>query len=182
MFRLALASFALFTLGTAWAALRPAQDMAMPTPGPEHAELLGGVGEWEGTLTMLAPGMSPDPVPCRETVVGVGAFWTSSTFTCDMGGMPFVGSGVMGYDTAKKAFVGTWVDGFTTRLTVMEGRMDPAKKALVMHYKGPDPMTGKETSHRIETVHEGPDAYTSTFFRGEGEGVKNMSITMKRKK
>jgi hypothetical protein len=178
--RLVLAAFVLASLGTAVAALRPVQEM--PTPTQEHAQLQKGVGEWEGTLTMSAPGVPAEPMPCRETVTGIGAFWTVSTFTCDFGGMPFIGSGSMGYDTERKLYVGTWIDAMTTRLTVMEGKMDPAKKALVMKYEGPEPMTGKIVPHRIETVHEGADAYTSTFFMGEGEGQKHMVIAMKRKK
>lgn len=175
------AALSLLLAAGAWAALRPAQDMAIPTPGAEHTVLLEGVGEWEGTLTMLAPGMPQEGTPCRESVTAIGPFWTTSTFKCEFMGMPFVGSGVMGYDPEKKAYVGTWIDSMTTRLSVMEGKMDPAKKALVMSYKGPDPMTGKETTHRIETVWQA-DSYTSTFFMGEGEGTKHMSIAMKRKK
>src|SRR5688500_293161 len=115
--RLVLAAFVLASLGTAVAALRPAQ--AMPTPTQEHAQLLKAVGEWEGTLTMSAPGVPAEPMACRETVTGVGAFWTVATFTCDFGGMPFIGSGTMGYDTERKLYVGTWIDAMTTRLTVM---------------------------------------------------------------
>jgi hypothetical protein len=176
------ASVALLTVlaAGAWAAFRPAQGMPQPTP--EHADLLKGVGMWEGTLTMFVPGASAEPTPCQETIVGVGDFWTSSTFTCDFMGMPFVGNGVLGFDTERKLFVGTWIDSMTTRLVVMEGKMDPAKKALVMSYEAPSPMDGKMTRHRIETVHESADAYTSTFFMGEGEGQKHMVIAMKRKK
>lgn len=181
MIRLTTAALALAALGTTYAAVRPAQEMQMPEPTSEHAELLKGVGEWEGTLTMHMPGSPEEGTPCKETVTAIGEFWTTSTFTCDFMGMPFVGTGVTGYDTERKLFVGTWVDAMTTRLTVMEGRMDPAKKALVMTYEGPDPMTGELTPHRIETVHSG-DGYTSTFYMGEGDGVKHMSIAMKRKK
>lgn len=178
--RLAIAAFVLASLGTAVAALRPVQEM--PTPTPEHARLLKAVGEWEGTLTMSAPGAPTEGTPCRESVTGVGEFWTVSNFTCELMGMPFVGSGSMGYDTERKLFVGTWIDSMTTRLTTMEGKLDPAKKALVMTYEGPDPMTGKLVPHRIETVHESADAYTSTFFMGAGEGTKQMVIAMQRKK
>jgi hypothetical protein len=179
MSRLAIAAVLLASIGTAFAALRPAQEM--PTPTSEHAELLKGVGEWEGTLTMFAPGMPTDGSPCRETVSAIGDFWTVSKFTCELMGMSFTGSGTMGYDTERKLYVGTWIDSMTTRLTTMEGKMDPAKKALVMTYEAPDMMTGALTRHRIETSWSG-DSYTSTFFMGEGEGTKHMAIAMQRKK
>lgn len=178
MSRLAFSVLVLITLGSAYAALQPAQGPASPTP--EHAELMKGVGEWEGTLTMFVPGMPETPSPCSESVGAIGELWTVSKFTGDVMGAPFTGSGSLGYDVERKLFVGTWIDSYTTRLTTMEGRMDPAKQALVMSYKAPDPATGEMAKHRIETVHQGPDAYTSTFFIGEG--TKHMVIAMKRKK
>lgn len=178
--RLAAAAFVLAALGIAFAALRPAQDV--PQPAPEHAELLEGVGEWEGTLSMMVPGMPSDGIPCTETVSAVGGFWTTSKFTCDFGGAPFVGAGSLGFDSARGLWVGTWIDSMTTRLTVMEGKVDPKTQALVMRYTGPHPLTGEMVPHRVETVHQGADAYTSTFFMGEGEGQKHMVIAMRRVK
>lgn len=180
MSRLAVTAFVLVTATGAWAALRPAQAPAQPTQ--EHAELIKGVGEWEGMLTMFVPGMPEEPTPCSESVSAIGELWTTSKFTCDLMGAPFVGASSMGYDTERKLYVGTWIDSMTTRLTVMEGRMDPAKKAMVMTYEAPDMMTGKLTPHRIETSFQSPDTYTSTFFMGAGEGTKHMVIAMKRKK
>ena len=69
----------------------------------------------------------------------------------------------------------------TTRLTVQEGELDESQNRLVMRYMGPDPMTGKLVPPRIETVHAG-DSTTSDFFMGEGDGVKSMTIAMKRVK
>jgi len=177
--RLALAALVLTALGTAFAALRPTQAPAQPTP--EHAELVQGVGEWEGTLTMFVPGLPSEPIPCRESVSAVGGFWTTSKFTCDLMGAPFVGAGTLGYDSERKLFVGTWIDSLNTRLTVMEGKVDPARKTLVMHYEAQSPATGELTPHRVETVHASADAYTSTFYVGAGEGQKHMVIAMQRK-
>lgn len=179
MIRLTTAALVLATLASAAVALRTAQEM--PVPQQQHAFLMKGVGEWEGTLTMHAPGMSADPAPCRDTITAIGEFWTSSMFRCSLMDTPLLGTGVTGYDPERKLFVGTWVDSMTTRLTVMEGKLDESKNTLVMRYVGPDPMTGDLVPHRIETVHEG-DSSTSNFFMGEGEGVKSMTIAMKRVK
>ena len=179
MIRLTSAALVLTALAAAAATLRPVQEMPQATQ--QHAMLLKGVGEWEGTLTMFMPGAPEEGTPCRESVTAIGEFWTTSTFHCDLMGVPFVGTGVTGYDPDRKLFVGTWVDSMTTRLSVMEGTYDEARRALVMNYMGPDPMTGELVPHRTETVHEG-DGYTSTFFMGAGEGTKSMTIQMKRVK
>lgn len=162
-------------------ALGPAvQDMGMPTPTTEHAKILAGVGDWEGSVTMFdIPGVKPEPVPAKEKVTGIGQFWILSDFTSEFMGMPYHGSGHVGYDPEKKKYVGTWVDGMSSYFSIMEGDYDASKKALVMRWQAPD-MTGQMASHRSESTETG-DTRTMTFFMGEGEGTKTMVIEMKRK-
>ena len=174
-----LIAVASLATATAFAAVR-SQDPAMPQPTEHHKQILAMVGEWEGTVTGFTDGAAGQPSPAKESVAAVGGFWTSSRFECDMMGMPFAGTGVTGYDTTKRRFVGTWVDSMSSFLHVMEGQVDPKTKHLVMKWTGPD-MTGAMVAHRMETAHTA-DAYTSTMYVGEGEGTKVMVIDMKRKK
>ncbi len=161
------------------AAVRPAVTGQEPIQPTEHHEgLLTKVGEWEGTLTTAMPGMPENSTAARETVEPVGALWIQSRFECNLG-MPYVGTGCTGYDPAKKKFVGTWIDNFDTYLALMKGDLDPETGAIVMHWEGPNPVTGELVHHRSVNVGR-KDSYTSTFFMGEGEGVKYMVIEMKR--
>jgi Protein of unknown function (DUF1579) len=154
-------------------------DIGLPPPTAEHTMLQHGVGTWEGTVTMFAPGMPAEPQPAKETVWALGAYWTQSRFACDLGTMKLHGSGVLGYDPVKALFVGTWIDNFTSELVVMEGTAGADGKSMSMHFTARDPQTGVPTKHRIDTVFAG-DTYVSTFFHGEGEGTKSMVIEMKR--
>ncbi len=149
-------------------------------PTQEHAHILSGVGTWEGTLTNFVPGMPTDPVPAKETIVGIGDLWTQSTFECEFMGMPYKGTGCIGFDPDKKKFIGTWIDNTSTHLAIMEGEIDKSGKKLIMRWQAPDMMTGAMAPHRYEAVHS-KDAMTSTFYMGEGEGMKTMVIDMKRK-
>lgn len=162
------------------AAARPAlfqqEEMQMPQPTPEHAELQKHVGEYEGTLTYFQPGMEEMSTTAQETVTSAGPFWTVSNFTCDFMGMPYEGHGCSGYDPVKKKYIGTWIDNMSSYLAVMEGEHDAAKSTTFMRWNAPD-MTGKIVPHRSEIVH-GKDAYTMTFYT---DGVKSMVIAMKRK-
>lgn len=179
MLRTTLARLALVCAAASPAfALLAAEPQDPPAPSAEHAEILKGVGHWEGTLTTYMPGVPEAPVAAHETVEAIGGFWTQSRFECDFMGMPYVGTGCVGYDSAKKKYVGTWIDNMSSHLAVMEGERDPKSGALVMRYSAPD-MTGAMVPHRIVTV-GGDDAYTSTFYQGEGEGTKTMVIAMKR--
>ena len=153
----------------------------MPEVTEHHKRILAGVGDWEGTITMFMPGAEPTPMPAQEKVEALGSYWTTSTFTSDMGGMAFMGKSSLGYDTEKKQYVGTWIDSTTTYLTVMTGEFDAKKSALIMRWKGPN-WTGDGTivDFRNESIQRA-DAMVTTFYMGAGEGTKHMEIKMKRK-
>ena len=161
------------------AALRPAilrQDM--PQPAEEHAMLQRDVGSWTGTLTIWMPGMPEMKSDATEVIESVGPFWTQSRFTCDFMGMPYLGTGCLGYDAEKKEFVGTWIDNMSSAFALMKGELDAETNSVVMHWSAPD-MTGQVQPHRSVSVVDG-DTRTSTFYVGEGEGTKSMVIEMKR--
>lgn len=178
--RFAVPSVALIVGAVAISTLLPALSSQMaPEPTENHLLLLGDVGEWEGTLTSFMPEAPEAIIPSTQVVRAIG-LWTQTTFECDYMGMPYVGTGCTGYDTAQKKFVGTWIDNMGTHLAVMEGQIDPKTKVITMRWKAPDPMTGDLVQHRSDTVRT-KDSYTSTFYMGEGKGTKSMVIAMKRK-
>ena len=156
------------------------EEMQMPQPTEEHAQLLAGVGAWEGTMTMFMPGMPSEPTPAKESVEAIGGFWTLSQFKTEVMGMPYHGTGVAGYDPERGKYVGTWCDNMSSLLCVMEGQVDPATGHLTMRWEAPDMATGQVVPHWFVLDHKG-DTYTSTFYAGEGEGAKTMVLDMKRK-
>jgi Protein of unknown function (DUF1579) len=180
--KLVLTITALASCALVATALVPAlQDMPILKPTEQHKKILSGVGEWEGTLTSyMTPDQKPATSPAHESVTPIGEFWVLSQFDCQFNGMPYHGSGHVGYDPEKKKYIGTWVDSMSSLFALMEGDIDPATKALVMHWQGRD-MTGKVVPHRSESVENG-DTRTMTFYMGEGAGTKSMVIEMKRKK
>lgn len=171
---LALAAGALTAASVAFT-----QEHAMPTPTEQHKHVLQGVGTWAGTITAFIPGMPEEPIEASESVTGIGPFWTQSTFESTFMGAPYTGAGAFGYDLNKQKFVGTWIDSMSTHISVMEGEVDESTGKIVMHWEAPG-MTGEMEKHRSETVRT-DDAYTMTFFMGEGEAaMKSMVIDMKR--
>lgn len=164
----------------AYAAVRTSYLQEMPQPTAEHRDIVKAAGMWEGTLTSYMPGQPDQVSPAKETVEAIGGFWTQAKFETSFGGQPYVGTGCVGYDSQKKKYVGTWIDSMSDFFALMEGERDAKTGALVMRYMAPDMATGKLVPQRIETTH-GADSYTSNFFMGEGEGVKTMTISMKRK-
>lgn len=159
---------------------KPALSMAeWMQPTEQHEQIVAGAGEWEGTLTMFGEHATPQPLPAQETVEAVGPFWVQSRFTCDFMGMPYVGTGCVGYDPAAKKYVGTWVDNMSSYFACMEGEKDASGK-LVMRWTAPDETTGEPVAHRSESV-ETANGRVMTFYMGEGAGTKSMVIEMKHK-
>lgn len=145
----------------------------------EQEEILQGVGNWEGTITMFIPGQDAAASPATEQVQGLGSVGTTTRFSSKFMGQPYVGTGVVGYDPVTRCYRGTWTDNMSPYVSVMEGKKNPETNAVVMHWKSPN-MEGVMTQQRSETVRTA-DSYTMTFYEGEGEGRKAMVIAMKRK-
>ena len=160
-----------------FAATRPlVQEMQFPKPTQEHAELQQSVGEWQGTITMFMPGMPEQKAAASEIVRSAGPFWIQSEFTSEFMGMPYKGYGAHGFDPNSGQFTSTWIDNFSSFLSVMKGTHNAETDMIVMEWDAPD-MTGQMAPHRSEQKHS-KDSYTMTFYTSD---VKTMVIEMNRK-
>jgi hypothetical protein len=158
-----------------------AQMPPMPAPGPEHEMLKKDVGTWDATVEMSAsPEMPASVSKGVEKVTMLGGFWQLSEFQSEMMGMPFEGRGTMGFDPAKKKFVGTWVDSMTPGYYTVEGTYDAATKTLTATMEGPDP-SGKVTRTKETTEWKDADTRVFTMYAPDGKTV-SMRISYKRRK
>lgn len=159
-----------------------------PTPEvtKEHKVLKKDVGVWEAEMKIWMEGPDKEPLVTKgvERARAVGDYWVVSTFEGDMGGQPFVGHGQMGYDPAKKKFIGTWIDSMSTSLAQMDGTYDESTQELTMVMTMLDPATNKDT--KAKTVSKYVDDNTRQFTMymetpGVGDGwMKSMEVTYKR--
>lgn len=163
-------------LFAATAAFTP-QEPEMPQPTAHHELLQKSVGDWEGTLTMHAPGIPPGPYKAKETVTAHGPFWVQADFRSDFAGMPYRGGGMAGYDPDEKKFITTWADNFGPYLSVMKGEIDEETGHQVMTWTARDQM-GEMAPHRSVTERT-DDSYKMTFYTSE---QKIMVIEMHRVK
>ena len=109
-------------------------------PQAEHKWLDRLVGQWESeTEASMGPDQPPGKFTGTETTRSLGGMWV----LCEgRGEMP--GGGVMltlmtlGYDPAKKAFVGTFVGSMMTHLWVYDGgTLDESGTVLTLNAEGP---------------------------------------------
>lgn len=106
-------------------------------PQKEHHWLQQLVGEWTfETECVMEPGKPPMKFQGTETVRSLGSVW----ILCDMiGEMPGGGKGInlmtLGYDPAKKRFVGSFIGNMMTNLWVYDGALEG--NVLTLDTEGP---------------------------------------------
>ncbi len=159
-----------------------------PTPEVtnEHKLLKKDVGVWDVEMKSWMEGPDKEPMVSKgvERTRALGDYWVVSTYEGDFGGQKFVGHSQMGYDSAKKKFIGTWIDSMSTSLAKMDGTYDEATKELMMVMTMVDPATGQDTEAKTVSKYIDDNTRQFTMYMktpGVGDGwLKSMEATYKR--
>ena len=181
--------------GLAMAQDKPAAAPAMPPmpkPGPEHAIFKDIAGSWDAKVeSFMAPGAPPTVSSGTETSrVGCGGLCLISDFKGSfvMGppgtpATPFEGHGTETYDTAKKKYVGSWVDSMSTGLMTSESTHDAATRTMTGWMVGPD-MEGKVSKMKSTAVMKDPNTRVFSMYNVGPDGKESlgMRITYTRRK
>jgi hypothetical protein len=119
-------------------------------PQAEHRWLQKFVGEWTYEGEANCPDQPPIKSTGRETVRSLGGIWIVGEGT---GKMPDGKDAVMiitlGFDAAKKRYVGTWIGSMMPNLWIYDGEVDAAGKKISLHSVGPS-FTGEGQSNYID--------------------------------
>src|SRR4030095_9217792 len=98
---------------------------------PELDVFSGDVGVWEAVVeARIQPGAAP--MVSRGLATNRLAHdgrWLLTDFQNETG---FTGTGIYGFDVAKKKYTGVWVDSVRTAIVVMLGTYDPTLKTMTM--------------------------------------------------
>ena len=156
----------------------------LAAPGPQHAELMKGVGKWKTTTkSWMVPG---EPLVTEGTSVCtsvLGGRFLREEFKGTFGDGPFEGFGLTGYDNQKQEYIGTWMDSMGTGILHTHGKMDEATKALTMLAEYDDPLTGQKMAMRMVTRTVNADTHVFEMYgMQDGKEVKQMEITYQRMK
>ncbi|MCE9618956.1 MAG: DUF1579 domain-containing protein [Planctomycetes bacterium] len=159
--------------------------MEAAAPGPMQAKLMEGVGTWTGTNTMwMKPGAEPMKSPCTTVITSImdGRF-TKCEATGDMGGMPFHGLGIYGYDNVTKQFQSTWLDNCGSGM--MNGKGELASDGtMTWTYNYTCPITNKPVTMREVVKHPTKDTVINEMYGIDpksGKEFKMMELSMTRK-
>ncbi|MDY3554007.1 DUF1579 domain-containing protein [Gemmata sp. JC717] len=142
-------------------------------PQHEHKWLEQLVGEW--VMEMKGDG-GPDQSPTKptgtETVRSLGVWVQCEGASVMPDGSPARTVMTLGYDPAKKKFVGTFIGSMMTNLWVYEGELDAAGKVLTLDADGPnftDPTKTAKYKDAIEIVAPDHRILTSRFLGDDGQ-------------
>lgn len=152
----------------------------------EHQWLHQLLGDWtmEGEC-VVGPDQPAIKSTGAETVHSLGGVWV----LCDGNGETPGGGGMkslmtLGYDPAKKRFVGTFVASCMTHQWVYEGGLDESGKALTLDCKGPSFTKPGELADYKDTITIiSPDhrTLTSQTQGDDGKWVQFMTAHYRRK-
>jgi len=166
---LAVAAAAALGLSAAWALQDRPETMK---PQREHEWLKPFEGDWEVTSKFTKEGEKTMESKGTETAhLKLGGFWLFFDHKGQHEGKPFEGHGMIGYDPAKRKYVGVWVDSLSPHWTPFEGEADAAGKALTLRGKGTDLKTGKECPLRW-VLESGTQDHRMARIYKEGEDGK----------
>ncbi len=160
------------------------------TPGEHHKRLDALVGKWDyENHRWMEPGGEPQVSKgtCELKWVFDGRYLQQDCTGPAEGpdGKPFRGSGLYGYDNAKKQYFSTWIDNMGTGIMVGWGTCDAAGKVITYTGEYADPMTGDLHKKCRSTLKlDSPDKFVyECYVAGpDGKEFKEMELTYTRAK
>lgn len=162
--------------------------MEFATPGALHKILAKYDGNWTGaTTTWMEEGGQPvkSTSECANKMI-LGRRYQLGNYKGYFMGMLFEGMSIMGYDNAKKKFVGAWINNMGTGIMTAEGVWNPSKKSVEFKGKAADPtQTNKECAIREIYTFNDDNTYTFEMYgpgSKTGKEMKTMEIKFVRKK
>lgn len=156
-------------------------------PQQEHEWLQQLVGQWTSeTEANMGPDKPTEVFKSTEIVRSIGGLWT----VCEgLGEMPGGGMATtimtLGYDPAKKRFVGTFIGSMMTHQWVYEGHLDAASKVLTLDTEGPSfAADGKLAKYQDIIEIKSPDHRTLTArtLGEDGQWTQFMTASYRRTK
>lgn len=154
------------------------------TPGEPHGLLASLEGSW---TTRTRGWVAPDQPPmessgtCEQKMI-LGGRYLEQVHTGDMGGGPFNGISILGYDNYEKKFVSTWIDNMSTAVYRFEGTSGRDKRTITQETRYDDPVRGPAVWRTVTRIRDDNTIEFEMYLRPRGrKEEKMMEMTMTRK-
>ncbi len=149
--------------------------------GPMQKMLAKNTGEWKEEITFwMEPGgeaMKNEATVKTEMILD--GHFEKGTHTGNMMGMPFEGISITGFDNARKVFVNTWMDNFSSGLMNSEGKWDDKTKSIEFKGMTTEPVTKKLVPFRqVLYIVDENTKRMEMYMPHKGKEYKSMEIVM----
>src|SRR5262249_20799651 len=126
--------------------------MKAAAPGPEHQMLASSAGQYDLTIKSWEEAGKP---PTEDKGTATRAMMLDGRVLAEdvhstMGGMPFEGHGMTGFDNVSRKYWGTWMDNMGTGVMVLDGTCD-MKKSCTFTGSFNDPVKKAPVKSRMTT-------------------------------
>jgi hypothetical protein len=155
-------------------------------PQEEHRWLEQLVGDWVMEAEMdMGPDHPPETSKGTERVRSIGGLWFMAEGRGEVpGGGEATMIMILGYDPAKKRYVGSWIGSMMAYQWVYEGELDAAGRVLTLESEGPDMAGGGGTARYrdlIELRSSDHRVLTSHMLDGDGDWHPFMEAHFRRR-
>jgi len=160
----------LTVLGFWMATMASAQEAKLYTPQPEHKLLERLTGEWKfEKWSVPAEGSNPKTMGTGDVRAEMlGGFFVVCRWAGQLYGGDYIAVQTLGYDVAKSAYAGTWVDSVMSYQWQLNGSYESESNELVVRATGPGP-DGGTMEFRERHQFDSADSITITAQMLEGE-------------
>jgi hypothetical protein len=160
--------------------------MKAATPGAQHAMLTKMAGEWSCTVKyQMDPAQPAQESQSTATITALmDGRYIQELDSGQMGGMPFNGMGLYGFDNVSGKYVSTWIDNMGTGIMTSVGTADASGKVITWIGTMNDPATGKPSKERMVTTVMDDNHHTFEMYGtppGAKKEMKMMTIDYVRK-
>ena len=159
------------------------KDLA--TPGAPHKLFESLEGSWN---TMSRGWMGPDQPPvegrgsCEQKML-LGGRYLYQEYKGTMGGEPFNGIGIQGYDNHTKKYLSVWMDTMSTGIFLFEGIATTDGKIITQQSSYDDPVRGPMTWRTLTHIVDSTLIEFEMYLTPKGgKEEKAMEMTMTRVK
>ena len=157
-----------------------------PQAGEHHKHLAALCGEWKGEgWAQMDPSQPKSEFKGTESSsMRCNGLFQVMSYRSEMEGMPFEGQGLIGYDSAKKKYIGYWADSMADFIVPSWGTCSRDGKVLTFHFESPNPMTGGTMKYKQVTTLKSRDEKSLKFFQigDDGKETLTMEMTLRRNK
>jgi len=152
--------------------------MKAATPGAQHAILTKMAGEWTCSVkTQMDPSQPSEASQSTATITALmDGRYIQEVDSGQMGGMPFSGMGLYGFDNVSGKYVSTWIDNMGTGMMTSVGTPDASGKVISWIGTWNNPMNGKMMKSRLVTTVIDDNHHTFEMFGVPPGGKKEMKM------